>query len=44
MNRRVGVSGSLYFTRITPQEAGRYECLLRNNLGRVSASALVTVK
>lgn len=43
-NHRIGVSGSLFIKKITAQQAGRYECTLRNSLGRISASALITVK
>lgn len=41
---RIGISGSLFIKKITIQEAGRYECTIRNSFGRVSASSLVTVK
>lgn len=41
---RTGASGSLFIKKITAQEAGRYECTIRNNFGRISASALVSVK
>lgn len=41
---RIAPSGSLFIKKITIQEAGRYECTIRNSFGRISASALVTVK
>lgn len=41
---RFAPSGSLFIKKITSQEAGRYECTIRNSFGRVSASALITVK
>lgn len=41
---RFAPSGSLFIKKITSQEAGRYECTIRNSFGRVSAAGLVTVK
>lgn len=41
---RFSPSGSLFIKKITSQEAGRYECTIRNSFGRVAASALISVK
>lgn len=41
---RVASGGSLYIKKVIAQDAGRYECSIRNNFGRATASALITVK
>lgn len=41
---RFASTGSLFIKKITAQDAGRYECSIKNNNGRASASAVVTVK
>lgn len=41
---RIAESGSLVLKNIRTEDAGRYECTLRNPQGRISGSALVTVK
>lgn len=41
---RVSVVGSLYISNVTRTDAARFECTASNENGRVSASAVLTVK
>lgn len=41
---RFASTGSLFIKKVTAQDAGRYECSIKSEFGRDSASALVTVK
>ncbi|XP_054736235.1 peroxidasin [Anastrepha obliqua] len=40
----VSKSGSLFVKNVTTSDAGRYECTVKNQYGRVTASALVKIK
>ncbi|KAH8303803.1 hypothetical protein KR018_006943 [Drosophila ironensis] len=41
---QISGAGSLFVKNVTILDGGRYECQLRNQFGRTSASALVTVR
>ncbi|EDW78831.1 uncharacterized protein Dwil_GK12503 [Drosophila willistoni] len=41
---QISGAGSLFVKNVTILDGGRYECQLKNQFGRVSASALVTIR
>ncbi|XP_043950846.1 peroxidasin isoform X1 [Drosophila biarmipes] len=41
---QISGAGSLFVKNVTIPDGGRYECQLKNQFGRVSASALVTIR
>lgn len=41
---QISASGSLFIRNITIFDGGRYECSVKNEYGRTTASVLVTVK
>lgn len=41
---RLAPGGSLYIKKISLEDAGRYECSVKNENGRITAWALITVK
>jgi len=41
---QISGAGSLFVKNVTIPDGGRYECQLKNQFGRASASALVTIR
>lgn len=44
LRHRISQSGSLYITNVTNEDSGRYECSVKNENGRTSASGLVSIR
>lgn len=40
----VSSAGSIFVNNVTLVDTGRYECSVKNEKGRVTASALITIK